>query len=589
MHLTQKPAFNQITDHLLLAIKVLLVVIYGVGYHVERLFLTFGKWIGKLLRINWFLKICDVGEWVIALCIKIVSVAASIGTWIAHSFVHDFAWWAPCIGGVCIVALAIVCGFFSVALEVNINGNVIGYVTSEEQYRTMLAQVEADIQHQMDLNNKEESVDQESRPNKAESDQQQNVVVSATQKDEADGTPTMKSLNLDGQSYAMTTSATYNLSFVRKTQLADENDLYNDIYNAVSEIVGTNYGLYVDGELKVASTDKTVLDTILEDIKKPYENKTEGIRAEFVEDVSVKKGMFASGMLKNEQDIRAMFETDSENPKFHVCKEGEYLSTIAKKYNMTTSQLKALNPDVKETQIYEGLRLNIAAPDLHLQVKTVKTISYTKAVDFSVKRVNDSSLYVGQTKVKTAGVKGKRQMTAEVTYIDGVETSRKVVKSTLIQKPVDKVILVGTKKRYSSGGGYAGGNFSQGSGKTSGSMTNPLPGSYVSCGWYGYSGHRAVDLCIRGGTLGARVVAADGGTVIFSGWSGGYGNLVKIQHSNGIVTCYAHLSTRFVQVGDKVSKGQQIGKAGSTGNSTGPHLHFEVRVGGTPVNPMNYI
>ena len=161
----------------------------------------------------------------------------------------------------------------------------------------------------------------------------------------------------------------------------------------------------------------------------------------------------------------------------------------------------------------------------------------------------------------------------------------------MIQKPVDKVIYVGTKKRYSSsgGGGYVSGNFVQGSGAASGNFRNPLPGAYVSCGWYGYSGHRAVDLCLRGGTLNAAIYAADGGTVEYSGWSGGYGNLIRIRHSNGYVTCYAHLNSRYVAVGDKVSKGQMIGRAGSTGNSTGPHLHFEIRYNGTPVNPLNHI
>ena len=65
--------------------------------------------------------------------------------------------------------------------------------------------------------------------------------------------------------------------------------------------------------------------------------------------------------------------------------------------------------------------------------------------------------------------------------------------------------------------------------------------------------------------------------------------MIRIQHSNGYVTYYAHLNTRYVQVGDKVSKGQLIGRAGSTGNSTGPHLHFEVRKNGVPYNPMNFI
>ena len=89
--------------------------------------------------------------------------------------------------------------------------------------------------------------------------------------------------------------------------------------------------------------------------------------------------------------------------------------------------------------------------------------------------------------------------------------------------------------------------------------------------------------------LSAPIYASAGGTVISSGWSGGYGYLVKIRHSNGWVTYYAHCSALLVKVGETVTQGQQIARVGSTGNSTGPHLHFEIRINGKDVNPMNYI
>lgn len=591
----EKTTFNRIMSAVWMVIKVILVLIYGCGFYVEKVLFALYRLVRWIVTIGWFKTVCNVGEWVIATVLRFARWLAHLGHLIAKSFVRDFSWWAPAIGLLCFIAVLIVSNFFSIALEVSINDNVVGYVSNEQEYHAILNQVEADIQTQLDKHAQADAAEEGVVPDKAESDKMQNVVVNATQSeptdDEAAGEETtMSSLNLEGEKYALTTSAKYSLSVVRKIDLATEEDLYADVYNAVSELVGKNWGLYIDGELKAASENRQHLDVILNEIKAPYETDEANSRIEFVEDVVIKKGMFSSDMLKDEAGLRAMFETDSDNPAYYICQDGDYMSTIAAKFDMTTAQLKALNPNVEETAIYEGLKLNIAAPDIYLRVKTVKTEVYTESVDFSVKRENDSSMYVGNTKVKTQGVKGQKEVTAEVTYIDGKRVGKQVVDSHIIKKPVDKVILVGTKKRsYSSGGGYVSGNFSQGSGSSSGSLTNPLAGSYVSCGWYGYSGHRAVDLCLRGGTLNAPIRAADGGTVIFSGWAGGYGNMIKIQHSGGMVTAYAHLNSRFVQVGDKVSKGQTIGRAGSTGNSTGPHLHFEVIINGTRVNPMNYL
>ena len=103
---------------------------------------------------------------------------------------------------------------------------------------------------------------------------------------------------------------------------------------------------------------------------------------------------------------------------------------------------------------------------------------------------------------------------------------------------------------------------------------------------YGYEKfHAGIDV---GAAMGSSILAADGGTVIVSSYDGGYGNYVMINHGNNRVTLYAHMSSRAASVGQTVNKGQVIGYVGSTGNSTGPHLHFEVRLNGGTVNPLQY-
>jgi murein DD-endopeptidase MepM/ murein hydrolase activator NlpD len=118
-----------------------------------------------------------------------------------------------------------------------------------------------------------------------------------------------------------------------------------------------------------------------------------------------------------------------------------------------------------------------------------------------------------------------------------------------------------------------------------GSFVWPTAGSINQRFW---GGHGGVDV---GAWTGAPVKAADGGYVALAtgGWNAGYGNHIIIDHGNGFVTLYAHLNSIFVKPGESVAAGQQIGSVGNTGNSTGPHLHFEIRYQGVPRNPLNYL
>jgi len=136
---------------------------------------------------------------------------------------------------------------------------------------------------------------------------------------------------------------------------------------------------------------------------------------------------------------------------------------------------------------------------------------------------------------------------------------------------------------------------SHGSGKYAGTMTWPTPGHNRVGSQFGMrmhpilhvkKMHNGIDISAPSG---AKIVAAGSGTVIFAGVRGGYGKCTMIDHGNGLVSLYAHQSRISVSVGTKVTAGQAIGAVGSTGLSTGPHLHFEVRVNGTPVNPLSYL
>ena len=160
--------------------------------------------------------------------------------------------------------------------------------------------------------------------------------------------------------------------------------------------------------------------------------------------------------------------------------------------------------------------------------------------------------------------------TAERAYRELIETSRQI----------EQMI-----KRIQSGEKNIGGS--------TGTMTWPAEGEITSpFGWrvhpiFGTQRlHTGIDI---GADYGDAIRAADGGVVIHADWMGGYGNAVIIDHGNGISTLYAHNSQLLVDEGQTVAKGQTVARCGSTGYSTGPHLHFEVRQNGSPVNPLNYL
>ncbi len=133
-------------------------------------------------------------------------------------------------------------------------------------------------------------------------------------------------------------------------------------------------------------------------------------------------------------------------------------------------------------------------------------------------------------------------------------------------------------------GAPAPGPVQQGSGQLIWPLSGPVTGAFGEAR-PGHM-HAGIDIAIPEGTP---IRAADGGRVAIAGWTGGYGNYTCIQHTGSLSTCYAHQSSFAVSVGQTVTQGQVIGSSGNTGNSTGPHLHFETRINGSPVDPMGYL
>ena len=333
--------------------------------------------------------------------------------------------------------------------------------------------------------------------------------------------------------------------------------------------------LEVNGQA-VASGSESALENALK--AKLSEYRTENtISVEFTSPISISREIISADEQRSFAPVEDALDATSQEEVIYTVQAGDTWSEIAARYDMSSSELLALNPGFDIDKIWLAQDLTVSAAVPLLSVKSVERVEYQSAVPYETEWVDDSSMYQGESRVLTAGVDGVANVTANVTRLDGTETGRDVLSSVTVTEPVTRVVAVGTKERPKT---MASGSFSW---PTSGRLTSTF-GGRRSPGGIGSTNHKGIDIA---GSRGQAIKAADGGTVTYAGWMGGYGYLVIIDHGNGYQTYYGHNSKLLVNVGTKVYKGQQIAKMGSTGNSTGNHCHFEIRRNGSYIAPQN--
>lgn len=261
-------------------------------------------------------------------------------------------------------------------------------------------------------------------------------------------------------------------------------------------------------------------------------------------------------------------------PRTYAIQSGDVPSLIAEAYGMTLTDLYNLNEGMKENasrlQIGDEIIVEKLIPKLSVVTETIEV--RTEEIDYETEYVDDDTIYKGLKVATTEGVEGILEVT------ESVKTSNKEVIEVIrideqkLSEPINAIVSVGTKPIPDVG--------------SVGFLIHPSwyrITSYFGPRWGSH--HNGIDFGVPYGTA---IYAADGGTVTKAGWNGGYGILVEITHINGMVTRYAHNSSTAVSVGQEVGQGQLISYSGNTGNSTGPHMHFEVLVDGVFVNPFDY-
>lgn len=208
-----------------------------------------------------------------------------------------------------------------------------------------------------------------------------------------------------------------------------------------------------------------------------------------------------------------------------------------------------------------------------VSVETMVKESFYECIPYQEIEVEDKDMYKGERQVASEGISGERYVEYTTVKVNGEEISRYESGETVLRQTVNKVIKVGIKE-YPKG--MATGSFKN---PTEGILSSPYGARWGRT-------HKGIDIIAPSGTP---IYASDGGTVVYSDWMSGYGYLIQIDHGNGYVSYYAHCSALCSKVGDKVAKGDLIAKVGSTGNSTGNHLHFEIVENGNTKNPLDYV
>lgn len=391
----------------------------------------------------------------------------------------------------------------------------------------------------------------------------------------------------------LTLDAVNQIEFIEEKKHKGEYDNLKAIkaLDSVMTIQAVGVELVVNDEVVGVVKDQATADRILSNLKQAYLPKTEkqGVvvasvdqteskkvhvdSVQFKETISTEKVKVTPDQVFSEEDMYVLLKKGTLEEKKYIVQDGDTISEIAQRHSLTTKQLYQLNPQVKGEFINIGDELVVTAMTPKVTVEVKENLIQVERIPYKVIYQRDDSMYVNETKVIAKGSEGQKQVEYSIVKENGYVVQKTILNEEVLKEATDKVVLKGTKIVPAKGSGI---------------LSWPTVGgritSYFGPRWGTH--HDGIDIS---GVSDRTIKASDSGRVVYTGWKGGYGNTVIIDHGNGIQTLYGHLSKITVSIGEKVAKGQKIGVMGNTGRSTGTHLHFEVQVNGVPRNPLNYV
>lgn len=290
----------------------------------------------------------------------------------------------------------------------------------------------------------------------------------------------------------------------------------------------------------------------------------------FVDRIEIAECYLSPDNISTVDEVVSYLLNDELENEIYTVQGGDTLSAIALSTGVPMEDLIAMNDSLEsESSILQiDQELIITVPTSSLTVAYVATEFISEEYEAETEYVYNDDWYTNESETIQDPSTGYREIVANVTYLNGEASGEEILYENVLMEAVPKIVEQGTQ--------------------TPPTYIKPVYGGTLSSGFGARWGtvHKGVDWSVPVGTS---VYASSGGTVTRAGWSSSYGYCVYIQHPDGKETRYAHCSKLYVSVGDTVVQGQLIALSGNTGDSTGPHLHFEIRVNGVAVNPLLYV
>jgi murein DD-endopeptidase MepM/ murein hydrolase activator NlpD len=351
----------------------------------------------------------------------------------------------------------------------------------------------------------------------------------------------------------------------------------------------------VDDKVVAVVKDKQVAEQILDKLKKHYssfdknnknvlkslseegyyELEASGLSlksVEFVQDIELVEVPISPEKVEDADEVFIRMQTGNVEPAKYTVMEGDCISCIAHKFDLTTEYIFRNNPWLKNDKLQIGDELDITWLQPTVSVKSVEEVIKSEEIRYATDYELNGDLRNGLVEMISPGKNGLKNVVYQITKVNGIVLEETVISEEIIEQPIQARAYRGTKIIIG-----------QGSGRFSWPVTSPRISSAYGMRWGTF--HRGIDI-----TGNKTILAADNGKVVEAGYdNGGFGKMIIIDHMNGLKTLYGHLSQIGVKVGDIVEKNESIGVMGSTGYSTGVHLHFGIIENGTSVNPLKYL